>query len=81
MREQQNTHDPRRQQQEQTALTREQIALKCMEFLAEHDGSEELYQMLHGELGLSHEEMEAMGFDLTHRYEHEPSPGINGPKL
>lgn len=81
MREQQNTHDPRRQPQEKTTLTREQIALKCMEFLLEHDGSEELYQMLHGKLGLSHEEMEAMGFDLAHRYEYEPSPGINGPKL
>ena len=69
-------------QPEDTAAQRqERIADRLIAFLAEHDGSEELYQTLHGELGLSHGEMEAMGFDLAHRYEPEPSPGISGPRL
>lgn len=67
---------------EETAAQRQaRITDRLIAFLAEHDGSEELYQTLHGELGLSHEEMESMGFDLAHRYECEPSLGINGPKL
>lgn len=43
--------------------------LRLIAFLAEHDGSEELYEVLHDELGLTNREIEAMGFDLTHRYE------------
>lgn len=58
---------------------REQIAGKLIAFLAEHDGSEELYQLLHGELGLTHEEIESMGFDLYHRYEEEP--GLSGQEM
>ena len=37
--------------------------------LAEHDGGEELYEVLHDELGLTNQEIEAMGFGLAHRYE------------
>lgn len=59
-------------QEEHPAWTREQIGLKCLAFLAEHDGSEELYQMLHSELGLANAEIEALGFDLSHRFEDEP---------
>ena len=47
----------------------EKIAKKLTEYLALHDGSMELYQVLHNDLGLSHPEIEAMGFDLRHRYE------------
>ena len=45
------------------------IQNRLIAFLAEHDGSEELYKTLHNELGLTNREIEAMGFDLAHRYE------------
>lgn len=45
------------------------IQNRLLSFLAEHDGSEELYKVLHDELGLTNQEIEAMGFDLAHRYE------------
>lgn len=45
------------------------IQNRLIAFLAEHDGSEELYKTLHNELGLTNQEIEAMGFDLAHRYE------------
>lgn len=47
----------------------EEIAKKLTKYLALHDGSTELYQVLHNELRLSNPEIEAMGFDLRHRYE------------
>lgn len=72
---------PEHQPEETAAQRQARIADRLVAFLAEHDGSEELYQMLHGELGLSHGEMEAMGFDLAHRYEQEPSPDMSGPEL
>lgn len=56
---------PEHQPEETAAQRQARIADRLVAFLAEHDGSEELYQMLHGELGLSHGEMEAMGFDLA----------------
>lgn len=59
-------------QPEERPLTREQIGLKCLDFLAERDGSEELYQMLHTGLGLTNGEIEELGFDLAHRFEDEP---------
>lgn len=49
--------------------TATKIQNRLIAFLAEHDGSEELYEVLHDELGLTNREIEAMGFDLTHRYE------------
>ena len=45
------------------------IQSRLISFLAEHDGSEELYQVLHRDLGLTNQEIEAMGFGLEHRYE------------
>ena len=48
---------------------RQQNPEQLIAFLAEHDGSEELYKTLHNELGLTNQEIEAMGFDLAHRYE------------
>lgn len=45
------------------------IQSRLISFLAEHDGSEELYQVLHRELGMTNREIEAMGFGLEHRYE------------
>ena len=45
------------------------IQNRLIAFLAEHDGSEELYETLHDELGLTNQEIEAMGFNLAHRYE------------
>lgn len=45
------------------------IQSRLISFLAEHDGSEELYQVLHRELGLTNQEIEAMGFGLEHCYE------------
>ena len=45
------------------------IQNRLIAFLAEHDGSEELYRMLHDELRLTNQEIEAMGFDLAHHYE------------
>lgn len=50
-----------------TAATK--IQNRLIAFLAEHDGSKELYEVLHDELGLNNQEIEAMDFDLTHRYE------------
>ena len=49
--------------------TATKIQNRLIAFLAEHDGSEELYEVLHNELGLNNQEIEAMGFDLPHRYE------------
>ena len=46
-----------------------EIARKLTKYLALHDGSTELYQVLHNELRLSNSEIEAMGFDLWQRYE------------
>ena len=66
---------------ESQAQRQARIADRLIAFLAEHDGSEELYQTLRGELGLSIDEIERMGFDLAHRYDYEPLPGINGPEL
>jgi len=45
------------------------IQNRLIAFLAEHDGSEELYKVLHDELRLDNQKIEAMGFDLAHRYE------------
>lgn len=66
---------------ESPAQRQARIADRLITFLAEHDSSDELYQTLHGELGLSNDEIERMGFDLAHRYDYEPLPGINGPEL
>ena len=49
--------------------TATKIQNRLIAFLAEHDGSEELYEVIHNELGLNNQEIEAMGFDLPHRYE------------
>lgn len=46
-----------------------EILSKLIAYLAQHDGSAELYQLLHNDLGLSNPEIEAMGFSLAHRYE------------
>lgn len=46
----------------------ETIQSRLVSFLAEHDGSEELYHLLHQELGLTNQEIGAMGFQLQHRY-------------
>lgn len=64
---------------EKTSLTKEQIGLKCLEFIAKYDGSEELYQMLHTELALTNAEIDALGFDLSHRF--EDGPGMTQPQL
>lgn len=49
-----------------------QLVNKLLDYLAEHDGSEELYQMLHTDLGFTNAEIDALGFDLSHRFEDEP---------
>ena len=49
--------------------TATKIQDRLIAFLAEHDGSEELYEVLHDELGLTNREIEAIGFALTHHYE------------
>ena len=49
--------------------TATKIQNRLIAFLAEHDGSKELYEVLHDELGLTKREIEAIGFALTHRYE------------
>ena len=46
-----------------------EILSKLIAYHAQHDGSAELYQLLHNDLGLSNPEIEAMGFSLAHRYE------------
>lgn len=46
---------------------------RLVSYLAEHDGSEELYQLLHQELGLTNQEIGAIGFALKHRYEPDAS--------
>lgn len=65
------------QPEERPVCSREQIGLKCLAFLAEHDGSEELYQMLHTDLGLKNAEIDALGFDLAHRFEDEPGMALS----
>lgn len=57
----------------------DQLVNKILDYLAEHDGSEALYQMLHTDLGFTNAEIDALGFDLSHRFEDEP--GINQPQL
>lgn len=49
----------------------EMLVNKLMVYLAEHDDSEALYQMLHGNLGYTNAEIDSMGFDLAHRFEDE----------
>lgn len=54
---------------------------RLVTYLAEHDGSEALYQTLRKELGLSNQEIEEMGFHLQHRYETEPAGLEQGPGM
>lgn len=54
---------------------------RLVAYLAEHDGSEALYQTLRQELGLSNQELEEMGFHLQHRYETEFSGLEQGPEM
>lgn len=49
----------------------EMLVNKLIGYLAGHDGSEELYQMLHGDLGYTNAEIDSMGFELGHRFEDE----------
>lgn len=65
--------------EERPVRSQEQLTGKILDYLAEHDGSEELYQMLHGDLGFTNEEIDALGFDLAHRFEDEP--GMAQPQL
>lgn len=64
-------------QPEETAAERQQQLInELMNYLGEHNDSSELYRMLHGDLEMTHEEIESLGFDLSDCYEEEP--GLNG---
>lgn len=70
---------PSAQPEEFPARPPARLVSKILDYLAEHDGSEELYQMLHGDLGFTNEEIDALGFDLAHCFEDEP--GMTQPQL
>lgn len=53
------------------------LANKLLEYLAGHDGSEDLYQMLHKDLGFTNEEIDALGFGLAHRFGDEPGISLS----
>lgn len=55
------------------SATSGKLQSRLVSYLAEHDGSEELYQLLHQELGLTNQEIGAIGFALKHRYEPDAS--------
>lgn len=67
------------QPEEHPSRSPDLLVNKLLDYLAEHDGSEELYQMLHGDLGFTNAEIDALGFDLSHRFEDEP--GMTQPQL
>lgn len=51
------------------ARSPELLTGKILDYLAEHESSEELYQMLHVELKMTSEEIGSLGFDLSHHFE------------
>lgn len=67
------------QPEEHPSRSPDLLVNKLLDYLAEHDGSEELYQMLHGDLGFTNAEIDALGFGLEHRFEDEP--GMTQPQL
>lgn len=58
---------------------RQRLINELMNYLGEHNDGSELYRMFHGDMGMTHEEIESLGFDLSHCYGEQPS--MNGPKL
>ena len=58
--------------EERPARSPELLTGKILDYLAEHHGSEELYQMLHADLGMTNEEINSLGFDLGHHFERGP---------
>lgn len=52
---------------------------ELLNYLGEHHDGSELYRMLHGDMEMTHEEIESLGFDLSHCYGEQP--GMSGPEL
>lgn len=65
--------------EERPARSPEQLTGKILDYLAEHESGEELYQMLHVELGMTSEEIGSLGFDLSQHS--EEAPGMTQPQL
>ena len=58
-------------------LNREQRLInELLNYFAEHHDSSELYRILHGDLEMSHEDIELLGFDLSQCYENKGSQAI-----
>lgn len=58
---------------EETAAERQDRLINdIMNYLGEHHDSSELYRMFHCDLGMTHEEIESLGFDLSNCYEERP---------
>ena len=58
-------------------LNREQrLVNELLNYFAEHHDSSELYRILHGDLEMSHEDIELLGFDLSQCYESKGSQAI-----
>ena len=70
---------PEHQPEETAAQRQERLSNEVFNYLGEHNDSSELYRIFHDDLGMTHEEIESLGFDLAHCYEKEP--GISGPRL
>lgn len=62
---------PSARPEKRTSHSPELLAKMFMDYLVEHDDSEALYQMLHGDLGYTNAEIDSMGFELDHRFEDE----------
>ena len=70
---------PKHQPEETAAQRQERLINEVFNYLGEHNDSSELYRIFHDDLGMTHEEIESLGFDLAHCY--EKKHGIRGPRL
>lgn len=56
---------------------RQDLIDTVLNYLGEHNDSRRLYEMFHDEMGLSHEDIEELGFDLSDCYPKQDAQGQN----
>lgn len=59
--------------EETRAERQDRLINEIMNYMGEHSDSDELYRIFHGDLGMTHEEIESLGFDLSDCYKEGPS--------
>lgn len=52
---------------------RQDLIDTVLNYLGEHNDSHRLYEMFHDEMGLSHDDIEELGFDLSDYYSKQES--------